>query len=412
MNLSDRVWKLTDQFKSEMELALELGLGDGKSAAALSRDVRQYLNEPHRLFRRVRDEKGQLRLSKAAAAYHPGQGVYRSSYKNALRLTATENNMAYRTADHERWNDLDFVIGMEIKLSGNHPIEDICDEMCGVYPKTFKFVGWHPFCRCYAVPKLADEDEFIARQQALIDGEELPQGTYTGEVTEMPECFTQWVQQNAERIETAKAQPYFIQDNRTAVDKALRSNFEQKSNLIETKQDETSNIRLQKPPHVEEYKSYDNGNIRVSPLHGVDELESNLRLGKVLHEALNETVYLLPNINPQGKDAHFRTEYLPEGVKKDKNPDFLCAGRLWDGKECSFENTKKEWKYIKNTLENHFKKAKEQADNFIIEVPDWLNEDTYKSITLNYLNISKKDRWIIICNRSGKYQLFKYTTGQ
>ena len=109
----------------------------------------------------------------------PRQGVYRSSYKNALRLTATENNMAYRTADHERWNDLDFVIGMEIKLSGNHPIEDICDEMCGVYPKTFKFVGWHPFCRCYAVPKLADEDEFIARQQALIDGEELPQGTYT-----------------------------------------------------------------------------------------------------------------------------------------------------------------------------------------------------------------------------------------
>lgn len=221
MNLSDRVWRLTNQFKSEMELALELGLGEGKSAAALSRDVRQYLNEPHRLFRRVRDEKGQLRLSKAATAYHPGQGVYRSSYKNALRLTATENNMAYRTADHERWNDLDFVIGMEIKLSGNHPIEDICDEMCGVYPKTFKFVGWHPFCRCYAVPKLADEDEFIARQQALIDGNDTPQGTYTGEVTEMPQCFTDWVQHNAERIETAKNEPYFIKDNRATIDGIL-----------------------------------------------------------------------------------------------------------------------------------------------------------------------------------------------
>lgn len=232
MNLSDRVWKLTDQFKSEMELALELGLGEGKSAAALSRDVRQYLNEPHRLFRRVRDEKGQLRLSKAAAAYHPGQGVYRSSFKNALRLTATENNMAYRTADHERWNDLDFVIGMEIKLSGNHPIEDICDEMCGVYPKTFKFVGWHPFCRCYAVPKLADEDEFIARQQALIDGEELPQGGYTGEVIEMPQCFTQWVQENADRIETAKNQPYFIKDNRAAVNKALAATKAQSGKKI------------------------------------------------------------------------------------------------------------------------------------------------------------------------------------
>lgn len=223
MNLSDRVWRLTDQFKSELELALEMGLGDGKSAAALSRDVREYLNEPHKLFRRVRNEKGQLRLSKAAAAYHPGQGVYRSSYKNALRLTATENNMAYRTADHERWNDLDFVIGIEIMLSNNHPVEDICDEMCGVYPKTFKFVGWHPFCRCIAVPKLADEDEFIARQQALIDGEELPQGGYSGEVTEMPQCFTDWVQENAERIETAKSTPYFIADNRAAVNKALQA---------------------------------------------------------------------------------------------------------------------------------------------------------------------------------------------
>lgn len=223
MNLSDRVWKLTDQFKGELELALEMGLGEGKSAAALSRDVREFLKEPHRLFRRVRNEKGQLRLSKAAAAYHPGQGVYRSSYKNALRLTATENNMAYRTADHERWNDLDFVIGMEIRLSGNHPVEDICDEMCGVYPKTFKFVGWHPFCRCYAVPKLADEDEFIKRQQALIDGEDVPQGGYAGEVTEMPECFNDWVRENAERIETAKSEPYFIRDNRTAINQILRS---------------------------------------------------------------------------------------------------------------------------------------------------------------------------------------------
>lgn len=213
MNLSDRVWRLTDQFKGELELALEMGLGDGKSAAALSRDVREYLNEPHKLFRRVRNEKGQLRLSKAAAAYHPGQGVYRSSYKNALRLTATENNIAYRTADHERWNDLDFVIGIEIMLSNNHPIEDICDEMCGVYPKTFKFVGWHPFCRCIAVPKLADEDEFIARQQALIDGEELPQGGYSGEVTEMPQGFVDWVSENTERVDTAKTEPYFLADN-------------------------------------------------------------------------------------------------------------------------------------------------------------------------------------------------------
>jgi len=83
MMLSDRVWNITEQFKQELELALDLGLGEGKSAAALSRDVRKYLNEPNKLFRRVRDKHGVLRLSKAARAYHPGRGVYRSSYKNA-----------------------------------------------------------------------------------------------------------------------------------------------------------------------------------------------------------------------------------------------------------------------------------------------------------------------------------------
>lgn len=221
MGLSDRVWRLIDQFKGELEMALELGLGDGKSATDLSRDVREYLNEPHKLFRRVRNEKGQLRLSKSAAAYNPGQGVYRSSYKNALRLTTTENNMAYRTADHERWQQLDFVIGIEILLSNNHPCEDICDELAGVYPKTFKFVGWHPFCRCIAVPKLADEDEFIERQQALIDGKDVPEEGYSGEVTECPEAFNNWVQNNAERIENAANVPYFIRDNPGAVERAL-----------------------------------------------------------------------------------------------------------------------------------------------------------------------------------------------
>lgn len=222
MTLSDRVWKLTDQYKSELELALEMGLGDGKSAAALSRDVRQYLNEPHKLFRRVRNEKGQLRLSKAAAAYHPGQGVYRSSYKNALRLTATENNMAYRTADHERWQQLDFVIGYEIRLSGNHPCEDICDRLAGVYPKSFKFTGWHPFCRCTAIPKLADKEDFIARQRAKLKGEEVPTG-YGNEVTEMPESFNEWVEENRERIENAKTEPYFIRDNREVMEAVFSS---------------------------------------------------------------------------------------------------------------------------------------------------------------------------------------------
>ena len=66
MNLSDRVWRYTEQFKSEIEMGIDIGLRDGLSADELSRELRQYLRYPDKLFRRVRDEHGVLQLSKAA----------------------------------------------------------------------------------------------------------------------------------------------------------------------------------------------------------------------------------------------------------------------------------------------------------------------------------------------------------
>lgn len=233
MNLSRRVWNLTQQFKSEMELALEMGMGEGKSAAALSRDIRKYLVEPNKLFRRVRDKSGALRLSKAAAAYHPGQGVYRSSYKNALRMTATENNIAYRTADHNRWQALPFVIGIEIHISNNHPTEDICDLFDGKrFPKDFKFTGWHPWCRCYAVSVLASQEEMDAYTTALMNGEDVSHWKFTGQVEKMPNEFNKWMKDNQARIENATSMPYFIKDNFKDGDpaKGLRWEGVEKSN--------------------------------------------------------------------------------------------------------------------------------------------------------------------------------------
>ena len=225
MFLSDRVWRITEQFKQELELALDLGLGEGKSAAALSRDVRKYLNEPNRLFRRVRDKHGVLRLSKAASAYHPGQGVYRSSYKNALRLTATENNMAYRMADSERWKQIPFVIGIKISIShNNHPVEDICDTLQGVYPKDFVWLGWHPFCKCAAVAVMAKDEEFLEYQRKLLAGEDVSKYKFSGKIEDVPENFKNWVNDNADRIKRAKKQPYFIRDNKKKVNDILSGN--------------------------------------------------------------------------------------------------------------------------------------------------------------------------------------------
>lgn len=154
MTLSDRVWLYTNQYDAQIQAAIDVALIDGKSAAELSRDVRSYLVHPDTLFRRVRDERGVLHLSQNAKAFHPGQGMYRSAYMNARRMAATEINMAYRTSDYMRIQQMDFVVGIEVHLSGNHNCKgippgqfyDICDELQGKYPKTFKFTGWHPHC--------------------------------------------------------------------------------------------------------------------------------------------------------------------------------------------------------------------------------------------------------------------------
>lgn len=228
LSLSDRVWRYTNQFKEEIEMALDMGLLEGKSADELSREVRKYLNNPDMLFRRVRDKRGMLHLSQRAKAYHPGQGVYRSSYKNARRLTATETNMAYRAADYNRWQQLDFVVGIKIQLSNNHtlngePFVDICDHLAGNYPKDFKFVGWHPHCRCFVTTILKSREERNEDTVRILQGKAPnPASSSKNYVDDTPDQFKAWCRLNAGRVERAKSLPYFIRDNQEYYDAAFK----------------------------------------------------------------------------------------------------------------------------------------------------------------------------------------------
>ena len=231
LSLSDKVWKYTDGFKNEIEMALDLGIRSGKSADEMSRDVRSYLQYPDKLFRRVRDEHGQLHLSKAAAAFHPSRGVYRSSYMNARRLAATETNIAYRTADHLRHQQLDFIVGIKICMSNNHNCKgvpagtffDICDELQGNYPKDFKFTGWHPHCRCHVETILKTPAELQLDTERILAGR--PTAQYSrNAVKEIPANFKNWVRDNRGRIQDAQGTrrlPYFLRDNEATYGKIL-----------------------------------------------------------------------------------------------------------------------------------------------------------------------------------------------
>lgn len=237
MNLSQRVWKYVGQYREQLEAAIDAGLGEGRSAAQLSRDVRQNLRDPNRLFRRVRDKRGNLVLSKAARAFHPGRGVYRSSAKNAARLTRSEINMAYRESDYLRWQSLDFVVGFEVKRSNHEPLCDcdICEKLKGRYPKHFKFKGWHPQCMCYAVPILMDEETFDENElgdlKAALRGTQYKRLEAKNVVVDVPDGFKEWVKDHEEAQANWSSTPYFIKDNFKGGKLSNGLNFETKKQI-------------------------------------------------------------------------------------------------------------------------------------------------------------------------------------
>lgn len=244
LNLSQKVWRYTGMFRDELENTLDLAIGEGVPANRLAAQIKKYLQDPDKFYRRFRikvgeDENGQPIYGrkwkrrvwdKEANSYkwvddspkhfHPGRGVYRSSARNAQRLARTETNIAYRTADFERWAQLDFVVGIEIKLSNNHPVSDICDDLKGVYPKTFRWKGWHPNCRCYQVPVLAKQEELDEMLDKILDGDNPATVECEEKVKELPSQFTGWMQDNEQRIKDATEKgtlPYFLRDNEKVI---------------------------------------------------------------------------------------------------------------------------------------------------------------------------------------------------
>lgn len=195
LTLSERVWNLTQDHKRQIEWAIDVALEEGKSAQQLSREVRQYLNNPDKLFRRVRDKYGNLVLSKNAEAFHPGQGVYRSSFKNAMRLASNEINFAYRDSEQLRFKQNPDVVATKIYLSPSHKIYDMCDDLQGIYPKNFEWNGWHLGCKCFRKAILRTDKEFK---------QDLPPEQSENYVAEPPKNFDKWVRENQDRIAATK----------------------------------------------------------------------------------------------------------------------------------------------------------------------------------------------------------------
>lgn len=218
LGISDRVWRNTQQFKQELELAIEFGIDKGLPASRIAQNIQKYLNEPSKLFRRVRDKNGKLQLSKAAAKYHPGQGVYRSSYKNALRLATNETNLSYENSNFKKRQQQDFVVGQKISVSPQHkPSDDkggiVCVHLQGLYPKEFDFTyRWHVKCKCVSQSVLKTKQELSEDMDLILDGKP-PKTLSINDVKGVPDNYVQYIKNNEKKWENWATKPRTFTNN-------------------------------------------------------------------------------------------------------------------------------------------------------------------------------------------------------
>lgn len=203
LNISSKLWNQSVIYKKELEDAISCAIEKGYSAVTLSKRISKYLNDFPQLQKDYKEKFG--------TASQAEDCEYRS-----IRLARSEINIAYRTAENERWKQMDFVVGYEIKLSHVHhqrmPHGDICDTLAGKYPKDFVWTGWHPNDLCYKIPILKTEEEFWEW-----DGRSEVSTKSVNEVKDVPDAFKKWVDDNSSRISKAKKKgtlPYFLKDNK------------------------------------------------------------------------------------------------------------------------------------------------------------------------------------------------------
>lgn len=188
MNLSQRLWNQAENLKRELECTISTAIDRGQSAVVLSKRLSKYLID----FPSLKNDYSE-KFGKAIDC--------RDCQYASMRLARSEINMAYREAERLRWQQFDFILGFEVKLSKSHPAPDICDDLKGKYPKDFKFVGWHPNCMCYVVPIVMTDNEYYWN------------GVSDRLVSDVPNKYKLWVRNNEDRITNWKSLPYFLKDN-------------------------------------------------------------------------------------------------------------------------------------------------------------------------------------------------------
>lgn len=222
LSLSERIWNQRADVKDSLEKALSVGIEKGMSAVKLSKKVSKYLNDYPSLAKDYKKKYG-----KAIT-------IQNCEYRS-VRLARNEINMAYRSAEQERWARMDYIKGKEIKTTKNPSHKhDMCDLLAGVYPSDFYWTGWHVNCMCYAVPVIMSEEEFWAKKR-------------NGKQIDVPHNFKAWVDDNKQKI--AENKPVFYSKNKKYFNEKVE---EEKLMPGNNKQQKSEYERMDKKEAVDE----------------------------------------------------------------------------------------------------------------------------------------------------------------
>lgn len=300
LGISDKLWNQSKELRNELEETISLAIRKGTSAITLSKRVSKYLQDFDKFQKDYKDLYGK------ASTSHDCE--YRS-----MRLAASEINIAYRTAEQKRWEQMDFVVGYKIKPSDtNHPKFDICDILAGDYPKDFVWSGWHPLCKDYKVAILMTEDEFFSGAESSVN-----------EVKDVPEAFKQYIGTNAYKIQVARkkgTEPYFIRDNKELIDRILTET--PKKNVYLPKDVSDASIWEQNTTETERKLGITRG--EEMTFEEANELRGNVNYGKGRQYSVNcQSCVVANELRRRGFDVTAHGNYkkgdIPEKLSMQTN---------------------------------------------------------------------------------------------
>ena len=154
VTLSEHIWKYSDDAYRRIIQDINIGINSGESINSIAERLKSRLIFPERdlRFEWMKDlhpgPERDLRF-KWMKDLHPGPGVYRSSYKNALRLAKTEFHRAYlegsqRWAQTKKW--ITDVIRREPGPADDFDCASVKDQP---FKKGFEPGLFHPNCMGY-----------------------------------------------------------------------------------------------------------------------------------------------------------------------------------------------------------------------------------------------------------------------